>query len=223
MFKLYVIVFVLLSAATCYQNSKCNGDEYDPQHEGCCGGIIFHIEEESIHCRQAISVLLPTEIAPKDAEGIMRFQELPNNTLEIFVLTKNLDNTNEYFLVATEYGDLSTYNGSGLGDILGSNGEIIRIFDHNKADGCVGDIEFVNDYTTATTYVIDTLSLRGDESILGKGVAISIKRSDGKFGEIVLQGTIGLCGELCVKNYPINEAIINYENWSWYQPSKSNE
>lgn len=222
--NIFVLVVALFLVSVCISKdenvSYCDDEEYDPNTQICCGNKIADLIDRDKECKQSISVLLPTLSGKENetyAEGIARFQELPNNTLEIFILAKNLDSEKEYYTVLTEYGDTSTPNGTAMGDPLQldcSNGK-----ECNKTGsvGNLGGMKFINEYTSATGFIKEDLSIKGEQSILGKGILVyTIVGNNTE--EVVLQGSIALCGKWCVDQYPINEALINHANWTWYIP-----
>lgn len=225
---IFVITLFLVACNSQDELDLCGQEEYNPDSQICCGNTVYDLIDKETECRQSISVLVPTNSNENNAEGIARLQELPNNTLEVFILIKNLDPQKKYYTAITEYGDISTPNGTAMGDPIQMKCENDEEdCSGQEGSGDLGEIKFINEYTSATGFIKEDLFIRGDQTILGKGIIVYSEVANDTANannteEVVLQGTIALCGKWCIDHYPINEALINHNNWTWYIPHTNN-
>lgn len=146
---------------------------------------------------ELIAVLQPTKGSA--TSGVVNFKTLVDGKVEITGEVKGLQPNSEHGFHIHQYGDISSEDGSSLGDHYDplSMPHSLPTTDHRHA-GDFGNIKANADGVAAIKIIVDNISLSGQKNpIIGRGLVVHAKPDDGSqpvgnAGARIAVGVIGV-------------------------------
>lgn len=146
---------------------------------------------------ELISVLQPTK--GNTAAGVVRFKTLPDGKIEVSGEVRGLQSNSEHGFHIHQYGDLTSEDGSSLGDHYDPL-HMQHALPHTEQRhaGDFGNIKANADGVADIKIVVDNISLSGQKNpILGRGLVVHAKPDDGgqpsgNAGARIAVGVIGV-------------------------------
>jgi len=146
---------------------------------------------------ELIAVLQPTKGSP--TSGVVNFKTLVDGKVEVTGEVKGLQPNSEHGFHIHQYGDISSDDGSSLGDHYDplSMPHSLPTSEHRYA-GDFGNIKANADGVAAIKIIVDNISLSGEKNpILGRGLVVHAKPDDGSqptgnAGARIAVGVIGV-------------------------------
>ena len=163
-----------------------------------CLSVIFVMSPCTVFAEkitQAVAVISPT--ASSNVHGVVQFSAVPEG-IKVHATFSGLAPGKHGFHIH-EFGDISASNGSGVG---GHFNPLKK--EHNSPDatdrhcGDMGNVVADKEGFATLDYVDKSLSLNGENSIIGRGVIVHEKEDDfktqptGGAGNRIGQGTVGI-------------------------------